>query len=156
MWSRQWYCVTLENIYFIITVLSCNLFGFFQYEYLPSPYSISDNQHCIITNTPDFVNPLQFYPKYSFSACLIECRRDFILQICACKSVFDPGTVCSDLTSIILKIVTWYCVFDLNSFDYFKIRYWTYIYKSSWSRLLVLYFFFFHHDLKLIKIAEIC
>ncbi|XP_071127323.1 acid-sensing ion channel 1-like [Mytilus edulis] len=73
-----------------------------KYEYLPSPYSISVNQHCIITNTPDFVSPLQFYPKYSYSACIIECRRDFIIQICACQSVFDPGSepVCTTPTSI--------------------------------------------------------
>ncbi|XP_052077445.1 acid-sensing ion channel 1A-like [Mytilus californianus] len=73
-----------------------------KYEYLPSPYSISDNQHCIITKTSDFVSPLQFYPKYSYSACLMECRRNFIIQICTCRSVFDPGSepVCTTSQSI--------------------------------------------------------
>ncbi|XP_071127326.1 acid-sensing ion channel 2-like [Mytilus edulis] len=68
-----------------------------KYKYLPAPYKAGGDQYCIDVNSADYVNPLKYYPYYSRAGCLLECRRNYIVEKCGCRAVTDPGneTLCT-------------------------------------------------------------
>lgn len=72
-------------------VIVCDCFCLFQYKYLPSPYKAGGDQYCIDTDNLQYTNTLKYYPVYSRTGCLLECRRDFIVAKCGCRAVTDPG-----------------------------------------------------------------
>ncbi|KAJ8298909.1 hypothetical protein KUTeg_022969 [Tegillarca granosa] len=67
------------------------------YKYLPAPYKATANEYCIDTKGSDFVNPLKYQQVYSRYGCVRECKRDFIVSKCGCRSFLDHGneTICS-------------------------------------------------------------
>ncbi|VDI62852.1 Hypothetical predicted protein, partial [Mytilus galloprovincialis] len=68
-----------------------------KYKYLPAPYKAGGDQYCIDVNSADYVNPLKYYPYYSRAGCLLECRRNYIVEKCGCRAVTDQGneTICT-------------------------------------------------------------
>ena len=78
-----------EHVIYLI-VSDCFYF-LFQYKYLPAPYTAGGDQYCIDTDNPAYKNTLKYYPVYSRTGCLLECRRDFIVAKCGCRAVTDPG-----------------------------------------------------------------
>ena len=63
-----------------------------QIENLPPPYMGST---CVETNTEknaSFVNPLQHFDHYSYSACELNCLIEFIYDKCGCRTFLHNGT----------------------------------------------------------------
>ena len=86
--------VEYRNMYrdeHIIYVIVCDCFFLFQYKYLPAHYTAGGDQYCIDTDNSKYKNTLKYYPVYSRTGCLLECRRDFIVAKCGCRAVTDPG-----------------------------------------------------------------
>ena len=62
-----------------------------QVDNLPPPYMGST---CVVTNpekNSSFVNPLQHFDHYSFSACKLNCLIEYVYHKCGCKIFFHNG-----------------------------------------------------------------
>jgi hypothetical protein len=81
-------CIGMNTLSMLLFVI---VFFLFQYKYLPAPYTAGGEQYCIDTDNPEYKNTLKYYPVYSRTGCLLECRRDFIVAKCECRAVTDPG-----------------------------------------------------------------
>ncbi|XP_041357745.1 acid-sensing ion channel 1C-like [Gigantopelta aegis] len=66
---------------------------------LPPPYNAFGSSTCLDTASPSFQTPLVRYLSYNYTklTCTQECVLDKIVQMCGCRSFFDPGneTICS-------------------------------------------------------------
>ncbi|XP_033757227.1 acid-sensing ion channel 2-like [Pecten maximus] len=70
-------------------------------RYLGRPYRSlpREESYCIDTSMPSFTSPLGFYRRYSYTACMIECRQNYTARKCKCRSHTDPGngTICTPM-----------------------------------------------------------
>ncbi|XP_062584684.1 acid-sensing ion channel 1B-like [Saccostrea cucullata] len=62
-----------------------------KHTYLPRPYKAFGTNYCTKTSDPDFRNPLKHYSRYSYYACLRECRSNFIIKRCECRLITEKG-----------------------------------------------------------------
>ncbi|KAK3095909.1 hypothetical protein FSP39_020671 [Pinctada imbricata] len=62
-----------------------------KYSYLSYPYKAVGDKYCLETRDENFRNTLKYFPTYSEYGCTRECKRDYVVSKCGCRSHFDPG-----------------------------------------------------------------
>ncbi|XP_033744119.1 acid-sensing ion channel 4-A-like [Pecten maximus] len=62
-----------------------------KYKYLPYPYPSAGGGYCLDTTAAGFRNPLSYHDKYSYYACIRECKYRYLVKLCGCQAPTDTG-----------------------------------------------------------------